>query len=149
MRNRLMTATKASISEVMETMFFIPVECVENPSLEQIRTLKGMRSLGTSLTFTGDAPGSIQLLIPKQLLTEMTENFMGEPRETLGENISEGTLKETVNMISGNALRKIKTRVPFGLSIPELIRASDFPETGDILLVETIGSKMAVHITTG
>jgi CheY-specific phosphatase CheX len=79
----------------------------------------------------------------------MAENFMGESGESMKEEILDGTLTEAVNMMAGNALRRIKTKIPFELSIPKLVPGSQFPETKGTLIIKTTGPEMAVHITLG
>ncbi len=143
----VLKAMKTSISEVMETMFFLPVEFVDEPALRQIKALKGKQGKACCLDFSGDCSGSVFLLVPRQLLLEMAENFMGEPAESLGDDLLDGTLTETVNMMAGNALRKVKAEKPFALGIPKLIPVADFPETEGTLIIKTTGPEMAVHIT--
>ena len=143
----ILAAMKTSISEVMETMFFLPVEFSEDPPEREIKGLKGKQAKACNLDFSGDCAGSVYLLVPRGLLLQMAENFMGEPADALSEGLLEGTLTETVNMICGNALRKIKTGTPFQLGIPKLVPGSEFPETKGSLLIQTPGSQMAAHIT--
>ncbi|MCM2284085.1 MAG: chemotaxis protein CheX [Desulfobacula sp.] len=149
MMKTIMTAMKTSISEVMETMFFLPVEFVDEPALKQIKALKGKKGKACRLDFSGDCSGSVILLTPRQLLMEMAENFMGESGESMKEDLLDGTLAEAVNMMAGNALRKIKTKVPFELSIPKLVPGTEFPENEGTLIINTTGPEMAVHITLG
>ncbi len=146
MMKTVSAAMKTSISEVMETMFFLPVEFSEKPAEKEIKALKGMQNKACCLDFTGDCSGSVYLLVPKQLLLEMAENFMGEPGDSIQDDILEGTLTETVNMMAGNALRKVNAKVPFELSIPRLIPGSEFPETEGSMMIKTTGSQMAIHI---
>ncbi len=143
----MLTAMKTSISEVMETMFFLPVEFSEEPSIKEIKGIKGRQNKACRLDFSGDRSGSVYLLVPRGLLSQMAENFMGEPAESLGDEILEGTLTETLNMITGNALRKVKAEKPFALGIPKLVPGAEFPETEGTLIIDTPGPQMAIHIT--
>jgi CheY-specific phosphatase CheX len=143
----VMKAMKTSISEVMETMFFLPVEFSEDPSIKEIKGLKGKRNKACRLDFSGDWSGSVYLLVPTGLLSQMAENFMGETAESLGDDILDGTLTETVNMMAGNALRKVKSEKPFAVGIPKLVPGTQFPETKGTLIINTPGPQMAVHIT--
>lgn len=145
----LLAAMKTSISEVMETMFFLPVEFLEEPSAKEIKELKDRQNKACCLDFSGDFSGSVYLLVPKGLLSQMAENFMGEPAESLGDDLLEGTLTETANMICGNALGKVKAEKPFQLGIPKLAPGAQFPETQGTLIINTPGPKMAIHITLG
>ena len=147
MMKTVLKTMKTSISEVMETMFFLPVEFSEEPSQKEIKAIKGRRNKTCRLDFSGDCSGSVYLLVPTELLSQMAENFIGEPAESLGDDILHGTLTETVNMTAGNALRKLKVAAPFDLGIPELVLGTQFPETAGTLIIKTPGPQMAVHIT--
>lgn len=142
----ILAAMKTSISEVMETMFFLPVEYSEKPAEKEVRMLKGKQNKACCLDFSGDFSGTVYLLVPIRSLKEMAENFMGEPGDLFGDEILEGTLTETVNMMSGNALRKVNTEVPFQLSIPRLIPGSEFPGGEGSMIIKTTGPEMAVHV---
>ena len=143
----ILTAMKISISEVMETMFFLPVEYSERLAAKEVKMLKGKQNKACCLDFCGDFSGTVYLLVPSRFLREMAENFMGEPGDLFGDEILEGTLTETVNMMSGNALRKLNAGSPFQLTVPRLIPGSEFPEGEGSIIVKTTGPEMAVHIT--
>ena len=147
MMKAVLKAMKTSISEVMEIMFFLPVEFFEEPSQKEIKAIKGSRNKTCRLDFSGDCSGSVYLLVPIELLSQMAENIMGQPAESLGDDILDGTLTETVNMMAGNALRKLKPEEPFTLGIPEVVPGIQFPETKETLIIDTPGPRMAVHIT--
>jgi len=144
---KVLTAVKTSISEVMETMFFLPVEFPNEPTQKKIKRIKGQQNKVCCLDFSGDCSGSVYLLVPRQLLLKMAENFMGEMGDSIGNDLLNGTLTEAVNMITGNALRKINAKVPFELSSPRLVAVSEFPETEGTLIIHTPGLEMAIHIT--
>ena len=145
----VLKAMKTSISEVMGTMFFLPIEFSEEPPVKEIKGIKGKQNKACRIDFSGDRSGSVYLLVPTGLLSQMAENFMGEPAESLGEDLLDGTLTETVNMITGNALRKVKAEKPFQLGIPKPVPGSEFPETEGTLIINTPGPQMAIHITLG
>ena len=145
MKTSLMTAIKTSISEVMETMFFLPVE----PGLETLFASLQMGaddSLACGLRFTGDVTGQMILVAPRTLVAEMAENFMGESSASLTDEHICGTLTEMLNMVCGNALGKMDSKVPFELSIPEIMDISKISPGQELAVVETIGSKMAVGL---
>jgi len=143
MKKRLMTTMTTSISEVMETMFFLPIE------FSGVFTLSGCglnkeNLLACQLSFSGDTSGSLVIAAPKNLVAEMAENFMGEAKGLLTNEHFSGTLTEMVNMVCGNALSKIDTKVPFELGIPEVINESEIQEKEMFTLIETTESKMAM-----
>ena len=145
MKNMLMTAVKTSISEVMETMFFLPVEFGRETTLAQCGIEKE-DNLACRLSFTGDVSGYLILLSPEKFITEMAENFLGESRELFTQEHLSGTLTEMLNMICGNALSKIDSLVPFELGIPEMVTVSEISGDEMFTLIETTGSKMAIAL---
>jgi len=144
MKKILMTAVKTSISEVMETMFFLPVEFGQESILAQSGIDKD--NFACQLTFTGDASGRLIIMAPKSLVAEMAENFMGEAKGLLTDEHLSGTLTEMLNMVCGNALSKTDSKVPFELGIPEMINASEVSEKEMVTIVETTESKMAIAL---
>ncbi|MEA1969224.1 MAG: chemotaxis protein CheX [Thermodesulfobacteriota bacterium] len=138
---------KTSISEVMETMFYLPVEFKEESTLSQSKLDENKPNMICQLEFSGDFSGYVTLLIPEDLLFEMTENFMGESLEHLENEHVEGTLTETLNMICGNALSRVDSKVPFELKIPKVIKDSKIVESGLFTIIETPQSMMAINIT--
>ena len=144
MKKILMTAMKTSISEVMETMFFLPVEFGEEATLAQCEMDKPI--MASRLKFTGDVSGSLCILAPQNLIGEMAENFMGEARGLLTDDHLFGTLTEMLNMVCGNALSKTDTKVPFELGIPEVIDESKIQEKEMLTIVETTQANMAIRL---
>lgn len=142
-----LTATMmTSISEVMETMFYSPVEIQEQTQPLQ-KAMTRFTPFKTSLIrFTGDFSGQVMLAIPVELLKEMTENFMGESEEHLTDEYLSGTLTESLNMISGNGLKNLESSVPFELGIPEAVVEADIDPSWQFHIIKTPQSTMAVHI---
>ena len=145
MKTQLMTAIQTSISEVMETMFFLPVEF--GPEIPIAESGMGEKKMACELRFTGEFSGNLILMAPETLVAEMAENFMGESMENLTPEHLDGTLTEMLNMVCGNALRKIKAKTPFELGIPKRMDESTLSETHAFTIVETTDSKMAIRLT--
>lgn len=143
----LMTAMKTSISEVMETMFFLPVEFGEKATIVQYKMNNNKSIMAGRLKFTGDVAGTMYILVPRDLIGEMAQDFMGQSSEDLEEDHFSGTLTEMLNMVCGNTLSKIDSKVPYELGIPELMDESDILETQIFTMVETPQSMMAINIT--
>ncbi|MCK5541193.1 MAG: chemotaxis protein CheX [Desulfobacterales bacterium] len=141
----LMTLIKTSISEVLETMFYLPVEFREKLSPEKIGSIKKEIKIGCSLKVSGSFSAIFQLFIPDPLLLNMTQNFMGEDPENCTEEYLNGTLKESLNMIIGNALKNIDTKTPPDLDIPEIIDISCLG-TDSLIAIETIDGTMIMEI---
>ncbi len=146
MMKTLITATMTSISEVMETMFFLPVEFGEETTFIQTGMDKNKPNMACQLNFSGDFSGHSTLVIPQNFLAEITESFMGESQKDLTTEHFEGTLTEILNMVCGNALSKIDSKKPFELDIPKVIDESTISQTQLFTIIETTQSKMAIQI---
>lgn len=147
MKKTLMTVIMLSISEVMETMFFLPVEEGETKPLSALGS-KDLIDFGcTALSFSGEKiSGRLVMGVSKTLLTEMTENFMGELEDNLKPEHLTGTLKEMLNMVCGNALRKLDAKDLFELGIPEEFSIADLPDDLGITMIETSKAQMFVSV---
>ena len=147
MKKILMTAMTNSISEVMETMFFMPVEI----GPEMILNDSGIdlnNALACRLGFTGDIGGNIDVISPETLVAELTSNFLGENKAGLTWEQQFGTLSEMLNIVCGNALKNVKCRLPYKLGIPEKITSKDLNGTAECTLIKTMDSKMAILLST-
>jgi len=145
MKKILMKAMMTSISEVMETMFFLPVESEGESTLAECG-LSGEKKFVCQLAFNGDASGNLSIVAPISLVAVMAENFMGEAKGLLTDEHFSGTLTEMLNMICGNALSKTESKVPFELGIPEVIDESKIQKNEKLTIIETTVSKMAVFL---
>lgn len=168
----LMTQIAISISEVMETMFYIPVEprdCLTTIGGSHLFADASGRSSASgngisrsgriqaaTITFHGTFSGAISLIVPENLLMIMTENFMGEKRQNLNRDHFDGTLKEALNMLAGNTFSKIDSESSFCLGVPDINTSaiSKGIETGGeyanvpLLVIDTMDGQMgiAVHV---
>ncbi len=145
MKKTLMTAMRDSIFEVMETMFFLPVELGPDIMFEK-SGIDGGDFLACRLKFAGDTSGKLIIACPAELTAEMAQNFLGEPENRLSKEHLSGTLMEMLNMVCGNALSKISSSEPYTLGLPELIPCSDLDGRTLFTLIETIDSRMAVSL---
>lgn len=146
MKKRLMTAMTMSISEVMETMFFMPVEIGPETILKD-SGIDLDSALACRLKFTGDVSGHINIISPQSLAAVLASNFLGESRDDLTMEQQFGTLSEMLNMVCGNALKKVKCREPYKLDIPENIAVSDLNGMSECTLIETMESNMAMVLS--
>jgi CheY-specific phosphatase CheX len=109
---------REAISEVMETMFFLPVQFLDGPeplgewlSVEK----KVMEAL---IEFEGARAGRVFLLVPHPALKEMAANFLGLEEEEVSEEHAEDTLKEAINMMTGRMLSMLSREGGCALLIP-------------------------------
>lgn len=143
MKTTLMTQVTNSIFDVMETMFFMTLEEVP-PS--QKRPAGGSDMVAASITFSGDFSGTIFLEIPSSLLATMTENFMGQDLESLSREYTEGTLKEALNMVAGNALTKIDATAYMGLGIPQIVPRPGPSQTDETVVLTSGQDMLMAHV---
>lgn len=146
MTAKLMTTMIHSISDVLETMFFMPADAGESSVFNRSRLFDQSELTAARINYSGALSGSLALIVPTPLLMEMSENFMGESRENLNRELQEGTLKELLNMVCGNALRKWESGAVFELSIPEIISVSDIDPEKQVTLIEVTDTEMAVIV---
>ena len=148
MMQSLTEQTTASTFEVMETMFFLPVEQNPRISIEDSGLCDPEEVRAAGISFSGTvSSGRIRIFIPEKLLCMMAENLMGLNTEEVTSEDTAGTLTEALNMIAGNALRKIDDRFSSHLGLPESIDPSELKNTRNPLIFETIGGRMAIETT--
>ena len=151
-RETMMKAMREATSNVLETMFFQPVQISDaNCSLQEWFSEK--RSLvGATLSFNGPSAGSFYLLLPAAMVTGITANFLGIDEEKINEEQKKDTIKEALNMIGGHIFSLFDTKGAFKLDIPEFIEENDLTEDklgdlkGDTTLIETGENRLAVGI---
>ncbi len=124
-KQKLLQAAKTSISEVLETMFFLPIDhtgTVEASDLN--RAINNDMEL-VEVSFSGVFSGTFLLVIPDELALFLTASFLGSIEEkVLPVHINE-TKKEMANMIAGNTFTHFNDQVEFDLGIPEIVYARD------------------------
>lgn len=147
MEQRLKKAMQDSISEVLGTMFYMPLEFDPEESLEGSGLFREARICAAKLDFKGPVSGSLLMLIPEKLLKTMTSDFMGSTE--VGPEQMAGTLKEIVNMVAGNTFSIYDSSADFSLGIPEMLSSSSvtphfFAGEGVFLLVESLEAPIGV-----
>lgn len=154
LKETLLRSLKTAISDVLETMFFQPVQIDNNHRCLKEWFAKDPPLLGASLGFAGPISGICYILIPDQGVQEMTANFLGIDEKEVDREQALDTIKEALNMIVGQALSLFDKTGDFQLSIPEIIDGDAVaPEKlqgsqGDILLFETEDSHLAAGLIT-
>jgi CheY-specific phosphatase CheX len=142
---------KSSISDVLETMFFLSLEFSDNVKAEEFLISEKDEVVVTKLTFSGVFSGFLIFVMPNELALTLTANFMGEDEGVTQDHVI-GTAKEILNMIAGNIFCNFDDQVVFDLDIPELI---PFDEVGRSLpgtdeeisiLINTLGSRLALKL---
>lgn len=145
-------AMMASISEVLEQMFFLPIDMVAadegatpNDPIHQM--------IAASVGFAGSPSGTFRLNIPTDLAALITADFLGTAAEQLSSEQITDTVKEMINMLAGNSLSAYDAQSPFDLHIPKLITTqngfNDESAGGESIDIgiETLESRMTLHMT--
>jgi len=151
MKEAMKTAMTTSISEVLETMFYMSLEFSDQATLEEDVMKDTVNTTACKIDFKGRISGYFVLFIPDKLLLDMTENFMGLDKEDITDEHSSGTLKEAINMLAGSALSGFDDKVVFQLSIPEIIDIGNATSAGKgkseeeiVIVTETIEGYLAI-----
>lgn len=128
-RTLLMEAMKASISEVLETMYFMVIDDVSD-SEKKVTLPVGCNAVGVVIRFDGPARGCFRLMVPSVLAHAISADFMGVDTDALDETDVYQTLTEMINMLAGNTLSLYDVDMVFDLSIPQIIGDDDLACNG-------------------
>lgn len=105
---------KAVTFEVLETMFFLFPEAVEDTDLQaQGRCLQAWVPVSGPQTFR------LGLLVTENLAKQMAANFLGSTEAEISSERMEDILKETANMMGGAFLSRLQASQAFNLQVPE------------------------------
>ncbi len=129
MKEALKTAMTTSISEVLETMFFMTIDISDDAELSSFVTTTTTNNLTVSnITFSGPLSGNFQLMIPENILKGMTQTFMSVTEEDVTETHLSGTASEAINMVAGNTFSILDDQAVFDLGIPEILETGSLPD---------------------
>lgn len=117
----LTTAMMNSISDVLETMFFLPLDFSDVVNMQALWGDEKDQIITAKLSFNGSFSGYCVSYIPKKLAMSITANFMGIDEENISDEHVNETVKEILNMISGNIFSNLDPQEVFDLAVPELI----------------------------
>ena len=139
-KSHLLEAMKISISEVLETMFFLPIDHTEIVEIDHFHSALDENLELVEVEFSGIISGSILLMIPDDLALFLTASFLGSIEEKVLPTHIDETKKEIVNMIAGNTLANFNDQVVFDLGIPEIVYARDIKnsvERGNVVIYQS------------
>ncbi len=149
---KLKRAMRDSISDVFETMFFLPMEFSEALGIEEFWRFEEKGVLTCTLTFNGPFSGKFILFMPAVLAISLSADFMGIESSSLSKDQITGTIKEVVNMIAGGMFVNYDDKHVFDLTIPKMSTFEktykDDPALKESLFfgVKTPNSKFALKI---
>jgi len=148
----MMKAMRQAISDVMNKMFFLPVQVNEKGLALREWFPDKLPLAGATISLTGPLSGFSYLLVPAGVAREMTANFLGIPEKGINVKQEMDTVKEALNIIAGNMLAQLDKKGTFSIGIPQLIKESDL-SAGQLdgfnkgaILIETEHSHMAAGI---
>lgn len=144
---------KASISEVLERMFFLPIDIMDGEEKRASDHWNNQKAITVSVAFEGSPSGTFLLTVPHDLATTITADFLGVLPESLSTEQVLGTVKEMINMLAGNALSTYDPEYAFNLRIPEVISCangniSSVSDESIEITIETMDSCMALQLYT-
>ena len=151
-KESLTASMKNSISNVLETMFFLPLDFTESVPTTELWKETENEIIAARLDFVGTHSGYCVFYIPRRLAVSMTADFMGKNEEDVSDDQAAGTVLEITNMIAGNTFSLYNTQSVYNLNVPEQVRFSDyqkgFPKTsGDFfIVVETLDDRLAFQM---
>jgi len=143
---------KNSISDVLETMFFLSLDFSDDIDiLEQWDTGKDP-VIAAKLSFSGPLSGYAVFCIPKKSALSITADFMGKDEQEISDDQINETIKEIINMIIGNTFSMYVPDVVFDLGVPELVEFHDSikglpdSEKSFSVVIETLENYMAFQM---
>jgi len=156
MEKNLMTAMKTSISNVLETMFFLPLEFLEKAvEAEAFLNAGKNEMLVVKLNYKGPFAGCFVLFIPGGLARSFAVDFLGTDDESISMDQVGEVAKEIVNMIAGGTFSHYDDSAVFQLDIPETVSfkkviKNDSGAQKEIFVgVETLEDRMGLKIVVG
>jgi CheY-specific phosphatase CheX len=138
----LTDAMKASISEVLAQMFFMPIE-FGAPDKSGVDPQPDPETMVAKLGFSGLACGTFFLIIPASLALSVTADFLGVTSKDEARKLVAGTVLEMANMLAGSALSTYDHQVLFDLQTPELITVKELHA-----LTEGVADQVVIRIQT-
>lgn len=99
-----------AIFEVFEKMFYVFSEPLQSDAEDY--------QMKSTINFNGPVSGEIQILLNKAIAETMVKNMLGLEEEEISQPVIADCVKESINMICGNFLRKLDPDRVFHLSIP-------------------------------
>jgi len=141
---------KASISEVLEKMFFLPLDFDDLNTSISLSNLEDAETLAVKLLFTGSYKGYSILFIPKDLASYVTANFLGKEEDDVKEDDMTGTVREIINMITGNSFSAYDNQIVINLGVPEMVLVdntlSDLKMANETFYV-SVNTLKDIHLT--
>ncbi len=147
----MIQAMKTSISEVLEEMFFMPIDFIGSAD-DAMGFEENKKKVVVKLDFSGPHAGHFLLITPRSLANSITADFLGASARNLSEDQVYGTVLAMINMLAGNTLSKHDHRAVYNLQIPKLMSmdSMDAPESNASeyfdVYIETLACRMIMKL---
>jgi len=134
------------VTTILETMFFLIVEPIEDP-IRGGEMEKGAEVQDSDASFVkgtiglqGKKKGTIRLYLPQTLAQKMAEDFLGLEEDVIAQNQVLDMIGELINVIAGNLISCIGGQGEFTLTMPRA-ETSPAPPAGN----KTAGEEMDLY----
>ena len=150
-KSAMTQAMKVSISEVLEQMFFMPIDFMK-PEQVGADPQHDNGSIFAKLGFNGIPNGTFILQMSVTQAQSVSADFLGTHLENLSDDQVTGTVLEMVNMLAGSTLSHYDRQALYDLHLPERITCSDardFVGKGSDLIViriQTLENRMMFQL---
>ncbi len=121
----LTTAMTNSISSVLETMFFLPLEIDGVVGPETVQLPQDDAVMAARLAFRGPLTGYSAFCVPEKVAVAITADFLGISESEISTDQIRGTVNEIINMLTGDTFSHYDPQAVFDLSIPESVHYKD------------------------
>jgi CheY-specific phosphatase CheX len=144
---------KNSISDVLETMFFLPVDFDDSVSIKESWDLDEEKIIAAKLHFDGPLSGYCIFYVPEKLAVSVTADFLGKEEKDISGSQAKETVKEMTNMITGSTFSLYDPEAVFNLGVPELVDLDDFykdlsgSEDKISVTIETLENRLAFQLS--
>ncbi len=153
-KQALTTAMTASISEVLESMFFLPIDLVADTAVDTAAA-DGDPTVAARVDFSGPSTGCFLLRVPGELARTVASDFLGVDIAAVARDDIEGTIREMLNMLAGNTLSRYDPDTVFDLGVPATMPIgavdADARDGGEAVCLDirTLSSQMALTAVFG
>ncbi|MDY7030465.1 MAG: chemotaxis protein CheX [Thermodesulfobacteriota bacterium] len=151
-KQTLITAMKNSISSVLETMFFLPLDFSDTDDRVEVWSRDQRGVVISKMNFHGPFKGHFIFLLPEELAMSLAASFMGKDDESISQDHVIETAKEIINMIAGNTFSNYDDQAVFHLDIPQLIHFNEVYEADSSseealsITINTLGNRFALRM---
>ena len=148
-KEALRTAMKDSISDVLEKIFFLPLEFSDMVTSKE---LGADEMLVSKLGFAGPFSGCFFFFVPKRYAMAFAANFLGEKDENISQDQASETVKEALNMLAGTTFFHYDDQAVFSLDIPVLVQPAelrDDPSNSEhniFIGIETLETRLGLQL---